>query len=130
MSAITLVELVYLTERGRVPDEALARLKRAAGDNKQGVQIVPVDRRMAEAAFRRHVLGPWTPPYACDGALVYRLAADHYFLINDGEAKEVTLDTGAYRYASAADAVTGEPLPLGAPIVLDAHSGRWLRLAR
>jgi len=49
VSAITLVELVYLTERRRVPGEALARLKRAIDDDRQGVKIVPVDLRVAQA---------------------------------------------------------------------------------
>ena len=84
----------------------------------------------AEARLLGWALGPYESPYACRGAIAYRLAApaaDHYFLINDGPAAEATLDTRAYRYARAADAVSGEPLPLGRPIPLPAHSGRWVR---
>lgn len=87
----------------------------------------------AERTLVRHALGPLRPPYRCEGAIVYRLAAppaDHYFFINDGPARSVYLDTGNYRYASAIDAVTGQTLPLGAPVALEAYSGRWLRFAR
>ncbi|MBM4034461.1 MAG: hypothetical protein FJ291_22170 [Planctomycetes bacterium] len=87
---------------------------------------------VAEEMLVRHALGENRSPYACDGAIAYRLAApaaDHYFLINDGPATTVNLDTRDYAYASAADAVTQEQLGLGDPIELPAHSGRWLRLA-
>ena len=78
----------------------------------------PGNQRM-EARLRRHALGTLTSPYACNNAVVYRLAApaaDHYFLINDDAAKSVTLDTRNYRYRSVKDPVTGEELKLGAPI--------------
>jgi beta-galactosidase len=84
----------------------------------------------AEARLVRWALGPHESPYACRGAIAYRLAApaaDHYFLINDGPAAEATLQTRAYRYARAADAVSGETLALGRPIALAAYSGRWVR---
>jgi beta-galactosidase len=79
------------------------------------------------------VMGKHRSPYRCEGAYVYRLAAplaDHYFLINDGDAREVRLDTGDYQYASAGDPVSGESLELGAPIALEGFSGRWLRFAK
>jgi beta-galactosidase len=79
------------------------------------------------------VMGPHVSPYSCEGAFVYRLAAaqaDHYFLINDGEAREVRLDTGDYAYASVSDPVSGEVLQPGAPVALEGHSGRWLRFAK
>jgi len=85
----------------------------------------------AEQSIRRHAMGSLKPPYMCEGAIVYRLAApeaDHYFLINDGEAKKVTLKTPAWRYTSATDPVTGETLEINAPIPLEPHSARWLRL--
>ena len=87
----------------------------------------------AEKALVRYALGSYRPPFACDGAIVYRIAApeaDHYFLINDGPATTVTLDTGAYCYSSVGDAVTQESLVLGAPIALEAYSGRWLRFGK
>ncbi len=76
-------------------------------------------------------LGGMESPYACDGAIVYRLAspaADHYFLINDGPAREVTLDTKAHRYTSQHDAVTGEAV--AGKIALPAHDARWIRMTR
>jgi beta-galactosidase len=78
-------------------------------------------------------LGKWDSPYGCQGAVVYRLAApeaDHYFFINDDEARQVVLDTKKYRYVSASDPVSGETLPLGEHIELEAYSGRWLRLQK
>jgi beta-galactosidase len=81
-----------------------------------------------EALLVKTALGARKPPFACKGAIVYRLAApaaDHYFLINDGPARSVTLDTEAYRYRSARDAVTDEAV--SAEIDLPAHGGRWIR---
>jgi beta-galactosidase len=65
--------------------------------------------------------------------VVYRLAApaaDHYFFINDGPAARVKLDTKKFSYASASDPVTGEKVALGAPVELEAYSGRWLRYVK
>jgi len=87
----------------------------------------------AEERLVRYALGRLRPPYACDGAIAYRLAApaaDHYFLINDGPARDVGLDVGEHRYRRAADAVTGEELAPGKPIALAAHDGRWLRFEK
>jgi beta-galactosidase len=78
-------------------------------------------------------MGPHKSPYHCEGAYVYRLAApsaDHYFFINDDEAKAVSLDTGEFHYTSATDPVTGEPVPLDQPVALEAYSGRWIRMAK
>jgi beta-galactosidase len=87
----------------------------------------------AEEWLVRHALGDLEPPYVCRGAIAYRLAApqaDHYFLINDAPATEAELDTKAFRYRSACDAVTREELRQGAPIELPAYSGRWLRFEK
>jgi beta-galactosidase len=92
----------------------------------------PGNTRM-EQRVRRYTLGAITPPYACEGAVVYRLGApdaDHYFFINDDEAKAVALDTRRYKYVSISDPVSGESLRLGAKIDLEAYSGRWLRFAK
>jgi len=86
-----------------------------------------------EELLVRHALGSRRSPYACDGAIAYRLAApeaDHYFLINDGPGAGVTLDTRDYKYTGVIDAVTQEQLTLGAPIDLPRYGGRWLRLQR
>jgi beta-galactosidase len=94
--------------------------------------FAPGDAR-AQQLLVDHALGDYRSPYACDGAIVYRLAAplaDHYFLINDGPARSVTLDTKNYRYASAMDAVSGKPLALGGAIDLPPYSGRWVRCAK
>lgn len=70
--------------------------------------------------------------FSCDDALVYRLAgekADHYIFINDGQDKTVRLQTPAYRYSRAIDAITGEEVKLES-IRLGAYDGRWLRLEK
>jgi beta-galactosidase len=87
----------------------------------------------AERRLVRYALGGYRPPYACEGAIVYRLAApqaDHYFLINDGPARSVCLDYGNYRYVSVGDPVAQCELDLGAPIPLEAYDGRWLRYVK
>lgn len=80
----------------------------------------------------RYTLGGLRPSFTCLGALAYRLKgsqADHYFLINEGPTTRVMLDTGLLPYESACDAITGEALPLGTPILLPAYNGRWIRMA-
>jgi beta-galactosidase len=86
-----------------------------------------------ERRLVQHALGAYKSPYACDGAIVYRLAApeaDHYFFINDGPGTSVRLDTGEYRYSSVSDPVTQEELSLGAPVDIEPYSGRWLRFEK
>ncbi|MDR2913973.1 MAG: beta-galactosidase trimerization domain-containing protein [Tannerella sp.] len=81
----------------------------------------------------RHTMGGIQSPYACDNAIVYRLAApqaDHYFILNDEEKKEVKINTKAYSYTSAADAVTDEVIDLNKPFEVEAYSGRWLRFIK
>jgi beta-galactosidase len=83
--------------------------------------------------MRRALLADREMPYACDGAIVYRLAApaaDHYFFINDGEPREVRLDTRRFRYRRVTDPVSGAEVQLGGPVALEAHSGRWLRFEK
>jgi beta-galactosidase len=90
-------------------------------------------QELAEGWLARYVLGPYHSPYSCTGAIVYRLAgpaADHYFLINDGPAKTVELDTRDYRYQGVQDAVSEERLALRVPIALPPYSGRWLRFEK
>ncbi|MBL8228363.1 MAG: beta-galactosidase trimerization domain-containing protein [Bryobacterales bacterium] len=87
----------------------------------------------AEEPVRRYALGARKPGYACAGAVVYRLAApeaDHYFFINDNPARQVTLETPAYRYRGLSDPVTGERLKPGAPVALEAYGARWLRFEK
>ncbi|MEM9328026.1 MAG: beta-galactosidase trimerization domain-containing protein [Bacteroidota bacterium] len=80
-----------------------------------------------------HALGGLESPYACDGAMVYRLAApdaDHYFFINDNEAQSVNLTFRDYQYSKVEDGITGQSLNLGGSIPLEAYSGRWLRFEK
>lgn len=85
----------------------------------------------AQTALVRHALGGLTSPYACEGALVYRLAspaADHYFLINSrSEPVTVTLRTPGRAYRRAEDPVWGGSISLAAPIAIPANGARWVR---
>ncbi len=86
----------------------------------------------AEERLVNHILGDYKPFYRCEAAIAYRMAApnaDHYFLMNDDEAKSVVLETD-YKYKKVEDAVTGEELKLGAPIELERYSARWLRFEK
>lgn len=86
-----------------------------------------------EARLREAAMGGLAPPYSCDKAVVYRLAspeADHYFFINDGPPTRARLSFRNYAYKSATDPVTGESLPLDAPVELEGYSGRWLRFQK
>ncbi len=86
---------------------------------------------LAEHLLVRYSLGDIESPYSCEGALVYRLAApeaDHYYFINDGEAKTVQFYT-KFEYSEAIDALTGEVIDPNA-IRLDADDARWIRMAK
>ena len=86
-----------------------------------------------EAWTLDHTLGRLELPYTCDQAIVYRIAspkADHYYFINDDEAKAVYLSFRDYEYKSVLDPISGEALKLGEPIELEAYSGRWLRFEK
>lgn len=77
----------------------------------------------------RHTLKNMTLPYSSPNSIVYRIAsptADHYFFINDDEAKTTSLKFAQYKYKTITDALTGEVLVPGA-ITLESHSGRWIR---
>jgi beta-galactosidase len=81
----------------------------------------------------KHTLGGIDLPYSCNDAIVYRIAApkaDHYFFINDNEAKEVSLNFNQYKYKSVVDPISEETLNLGDMISLEAYSGRWLRFEK
>jgi beta-galactosidase len=83
----------------------------------------------AEERLARFARGRHEPPYSCDEAIVYRLsapAADHYFFINDGDAVSARLKT-EIEYSSAEDPVEQQPLEIGAPVKIPAHSARWIR---
>jgi len=87
----------------------------------------------SETRLLQAALGGLESPYACDKAVVYRLAspaADHYFFINDGPPTQARLTFRDYKYASASDPVSGHQIPLDAPVELEGYSGRWLRFVK
>ena len=52
VSVISLVETIYLVERGRLPLEALRRLEAGLKDTASGMLSQPVDEEVAEAVHR------------------------------------------------------------------------------
>lgn len=87
----------------------------------------------AETQMQELCLAGEPLPFRCGDAIVYRLAspaADHYFVMNDGPQKMVSLETPGYHYASAGDPVTGEELPVGSSFAVAANSARWIRFAK
>lgn len=51
ISAMTLVELIYLVERGRVPPDGRTRLLAAVDAPTSMLTVIPVDRAVAEATL-------------------------------------------------------------------------------
>ena len=49
VSAISIIETVYLVERRRLPQTALDRLRSALGDSNSGLLITPVNAGVADA---------------------------------------------------------------------------------
>lgn len=79
------------------------------------------------------LLKDYKPTYQCNDAIVYRLStprADHYFFINDGPAVKVHFKPIKFTYKRVYDAISGKELPMGAPVAIDAYSGRWLRFEK
>ncbi len=48
VASITLVEMRYLVERGRLPDEAMQRLLDAIDDPTSALELTPLDRGVAQ----------------------------------------------------------------------------------
>jgi beta-galactosidase len=88
----------------------------------------------AQNLLLQHTLGRLRPSFACDEAIVYRLAApaaDHFILLNDHSTlRSAKLSMPALIYRAAHDPVTGEKLAPGAAIEIQAHSARWVRFEK
>jgi PIN domain nuclease of toxin-antitoxin system len=52
ISSITMVELAYLAEKGRIPTAWLDAVDRAVGDASSGWSLTPLDQSVAEAVRR------------------------------------------------------------------------------
>ena len=52
ISAISIVETIYLIERGRVPLEAIQRLEASLKDSASGLIVAPVDAVVADAVYK------------------------------------------------------------------------------
>ncbi|MDZ7957568.1 MAG: PIN domain-containing protein [Aulosira sp. DedQUE10] len=49
ISAITIIEISYLVERGRIAEEVLTRILNALDDPNVGIVLVPLDRNISGA---------------------------------------------------------------------------------
>ncbi|WP_157971917.1 beta-galactosidase trimerization domain-containing protein [Pleomorphovibrio marinus] len=86
-----------------------------------------------EDLLRTFILEDKSPVFECEGALVYRLAgpsADHYFLLNQEEEKEVQISSSTIHYTTMEDAITGEKLTIGEPLTLEGFGARWIRMGK
>ena len=52
VSAISLVETIFLVEKGRLPLEALQRLEASLKDSASGLVVAPVDAAVADAVYK------------------------------------------------------------------------------
>jgi PIN domain nuclease of toxin-antitoxin system len=52
VSAISIIETIYLIERGRVPFEAIQRLEAALKDPASGIRVTPVDHEVAQTVYK------------------------------------------------------------------------------
>ena len=52
LSAVSVIETIYLVEGGRIPFEALQRLDSALADPASGLVVTPVDSSVAEAIHK------------------------------------------------------------------------------
>lgn len=88
----------------------------------------------AQKRLAKLLLGGALPFYRFESeAVAYRLPApnaDHYFIINEGEATEGTFSRLPYAYASATDAETGEAVDICQPIAVGTADARWIRCQR
>jgi beta-galactosidase len=82
-----------------------------------------------EALTLARITDGLTLPYRCQQAAVYRLAApqaDHYVLLNQGEAQTATLVFQGKKYRNIINAITGEPINPN-NIALPKNDALWLR---
>ena len=52
VSSITLVEMIYLGERGRIVPAAIAQVRQAFADSSSGIKLVSLDLKIADALGR------------------------------------------------------------------------------
>jgi beta-galactosidase len=83
----------------------------------------------AEQLLVQQCLGTLKPTFQCDDAIVYRLAGkerDHYFVINDGPARDVTLRFTHKNYKKLIEVMSGKELSLHDPVKVEGNSATWL----
>jgi len=123
-----------VTERFQTGEPAIVENKLGKGS----AVIIAADASFSMKAAGNEFVEKWclkqiikdiVLPYSCQNAIVYRIAsptADHYFFINDDEAKVVALEFTNYKYKKVIDAMSGNDI-VPSTISLEAYSGRWIR---
>lgn len=80
----------------------------------------------------------WTadrPGWTCDAPMAFRRStprADHYFVLNDGEARTAWLNAYDRAYASGGCVLEGEPIDTAWTVAIDLppRSAVWSRFVR
>jgi beta-galactosidase len=92
-----------------------------------------------EKILAESTLGNIRPPFFVSGdqtSMVFRRAApraDHYFIINDGEAETIELWSKDIKYKTATDVIEGKELSLSdnrITLPVPARSGMWVRVEK
>lgn len=130
-SAKTLMK--YASGRTAVTENYLGKGQAVILGYEASSLVAQPNQTNAEKILLRHALGNLKPDFQCEGAIVYRLAgeaSDHYFLINDGPATQVSLRFNHDRYVKVKDVISDRELSLNTPVRINANTGLWLRFEK
>ncbi len=92
-----------------------------------------------ESLICRYLLGDYRPPFEVEShgnVMVYRRsspAADHYFIINEGQQTEVKLFSDVLHYLKARDIIRDQTIPVDKGrirVQVPGHSGSWIRVTK
>ena len=88
---------------------------------------------LAEKLLQKTILGSCQPIYTCTNAIVYRLAtpeADHYFIMNEGKAKNVRLTLNNTSKRIATEILSNKKINLNQAFSLADNESMWLRVSK
>jgi len=88
---------------------------------------------LAEKLLQKTILGSCQPIYTCTNAIVYRLAtpeADHYFIMNEGKAKNVRLTLNNTSKRIATEILSNKKINLNQAFSLSDNESMWLRVSK
>jgi len=95
--------------------------------------------RPMEKLVTWYTLGETRPSFEVSptgNTMVYRRsapAADHYFMVNDGEEEQVTISSGVLSYTSARDILNETEVPLANnsfSVTVPERSGLWIKVSK